>query len=197
MGHRDLREEADELRSEREFAEAGDKYTLAAYGILKESGLKSGYNPEFSEGLYLLLNSALAYRLDGNLERCRNRCRVGILIAEDAKEFIFEKHSAEKGLYNEYVGDFRLVGDTGDYDEAYGEAREFYEDVQNPLAWQAEWTFEINFVFLQSLADSVGQEIEDYEKVHTESLIARIEYKREHFPGIVDEVLEQGYWDWR
>lgn len=102
------------------------------------------------------------------------------------------------------IGDFRLYGDLGGHEEEYATARREYETVRTEypvetpeLAWQAETEFAPTMSILIELARSVDYDLDEEttEQIRDISLIDRIEYKREHYAAIIDEVLADGNWE--
>lgn len=144
--------------------------------------------------------SALCFRLAGAHRRCRNRCRQGILSLADLRdggELTDYGRVAHSGLFNEVIGDLRLVGDMNGYESAYTTAGEQYAEVTNDLGWQAEHEFCLAIRPLLELADSVGYDIDENsrERITHTSLTERISYKRNHYPAIIDAVIEAGNWE--
>lgn len=82
------RDGADSRRKSGEFADAGTHYTLASYEAFGKSGYRG--TADISRGTYCLMSASLCYKLAGQDDRYQNRCRQGILIAEDLRDYVFE-----------------------------------------------------------------------------------------------------------
>jgi hypothetical protein len=115
-----------------------------------------------------------------------------------------KKKNFRSGLAHELIGDFRLYGDLGDHEEQYGIARQEYETVraeypaETPeIVWQAEPEFAPTMSILIELARSTnyGLNEETATQIRDRSLVDRIEYKRDHYEAITDEVLADGNWE--
>lgn len=95
---RSIAKRGHECRREKQFVEAGDQYTHAAYTGFAESEFRK--MTKLSSAVYWLLCSGLCYRLGDRLDRCQNRCRQGVLIAEDLRQGPFQD-DALRGLRDE------------------------------------------------------------------------------------------------
>lgn len=208
---------ARESRAEGNLEEAAGYYCASAYAEFSRMWRLPGANPERSEpdglshvaagrGVERLLLAALCYRLAGELDRCRNRCRQGELVVTDLLNHDPSWQAAENhapaGLANELIGDFRLFGDLGGHETAYDTAREHYEQVDHPKwpderHWQDESEFTSAIAVLVELADSAGYGIseETIAQIRDYSLLDRIDFKRDHYERIVEAVLKDGNWE--
>lgn len=193
-----------EHRSSRRFSEAGDQYTFAAYAGLARSEFADV--TKLSSAVYWLLCSGLCYRLSGNLDRARNRCRQGILIAEDLRSNAFRddalrdlrnEEEALAGLSYEYVGDFRLLGDIEGHSDSYERAEKYYDRVENHLAWNSELEFTEPMLFVANLIEYLEYPVDPdrIDAALNTSLHARLEIKRSVFPDVIERVCEAGHWD--
>jgi hypothetical protein len=190
-------EQAEAARKVGNNSEAGDYYTLACHEAL---GRSEYVIPPFEDGavyaawgLKSLLFASLCYRRAGAMDRCQNRCQHGILICEEIRD-ITVKSEAQRGMMNEYIGDFRHLGTIEGATDAYNAAYEQYQafdDVFDSVEWQAEPEFELNMTFFLQFVDAVGHEIDRRTKDEIrELLVARIEYKREHFADLVARISD-------
>jgi len=189
------REEAKNLLSNQEYLKAGEKFTLSAYAEMGVS--KYEYSAFWTPmGLRMLLMSGICYRTGNEERRCENRCRQGILITEDLREYE-TGHDAEVGIMYEFDGDFRLIGGIGDWKNSYNEACEAYSRCDNPLGWNGEPSFSSNIKFLRDLVEASGKEIDFdnslWQEITNTSFTARIEYKRKNLQDIIDEITEDGW----
>lgn len=196
--YKTYKEKAIENKAAKEFEEAGDRFTLAMHAILAESEYVTKPFEDDSlnsaRGLRCLLSAALYYRVGENLDRCRNRCKQGILLTEDLRDHVVT-HDPQRGLMYEYIGDFRVIGNLEGWRVAYDTASDYYAECRNPIQWQAEPEFELNISFLLDLAEEGGIAVSRKQKneISAESLTKRIAYKRENFPTIVDQFLPSGH----
>jgi hypothetical protein len=70
-------------------------------------------------------------------------------------------------------------------------------DIDNPIHWQAEPAFQVLMTEFLSMAKAARHDIHRMEKpsIKAESLVNRIAYKRERFPGIVESLFTIDKWD--
>lgn len=190
----DYRQEADGRRLDRDFEAAGDNYTVAAYKELEES--EYAVWRQLGSGLAELAHAAICYKLSEAPGRCKNRCQQGLLIAEDLEENVAEAEP-QKGLMYELAGDFKLIGDIGQYSQEYERAEQIYARYESDsLRWQAESEFEVGIAPFIRVVQSVDHTIERYSRVRSSSLLVRINYKSDHFPELLEELIESGKWVW-
>jgi hypothetical protein len=178
-----------------EFTKAGDYYTFSAYSAIGSSEFEATMN--LGGGITGLLTAAICYRLAGEENRSKNRCEQGVLIVEDLQEFVFE-HDVQIGLTYELTGDFQVIGELGGYEESYDTAREHYVDCENPFGWMGEPEFELPAVFFLRLANSTEYPIDDRtaSEIRNTSLTRRVDYKSEHLPDVVRQVVEDGRFEY-
>lgn len=191
----ELGDKAIEFRKAGDFESAGNHYTCAGFLGLGESELSSGDVSEWAIGdaVRCLQSAALCYRLDANLDRCKLRCEQGITIAKELREFVLDP-APEKGLTFEYEGDFRVIGNLDEYEEAYLTAARYYMDNKPFDGWESETLFVSNYKLFEELVESTGHEIPEYLDLNYEFL-HRVKYKQTEFPSIVQQLIEQGKWD--
>lgn len=198
-GYRDYKNEAKQCRERAEYLEAAHCYTAAANEILGTANYATGKletgQVDTARGLRIVLAAALCYRLAGASERSRIRCRQGILLCEELRDHVVA-YDAQKGVMDEYIGDFKTIGNFGTPADDYRAAQERYEEVTNPIQWQAEPEFEMNLTFMLDLLDATEKALERQQKreITAESLMARIEYKLDEFDDIVETVVASGSW---
>lgn len=144
-----------------------------------------------------LLAGSLCYRIAGSLDRCRHHCSQGTSIVSDLLEEQMYSSAARIGLFHEIQGDFRLIGNYDDYDEAYRRAASKYKEVDNDLGWSMEGGFEDVIQIPVELAESVGMGVDEdrRNRIMYTSLEERIDYKRTKYPEIIDAVVEAGNWE--
>lgn len=83
------------------------------------------------------------------------------------------------------------------YKKSYERAAELYRGTSNPIGWQSESEFEFFMQPLVKFAHSVNYGLDDEteEAIRRRSLMDRIIYKRDHYPEIIEQVLQAGGWD--
>lgn len=207
MTARDYFEAARRVRSDDQLHTAAGYYTSSAYGHLMqfrtlETTTTGDLSPKhmgyFARNLLL---GALCYRIAGETHRSRATCEIGVRIIEDVKEneraFRRPKTKPPIGLCYELIGDFRLIGKIDSSDESYEKAQRYYETVENPRQWAVEPEFEIQMIAFLELADGTDYDVPDAKRgiIRTQSLVERIEYKRENFEKIIESVCEEGNWN--
>lgn len=190
--YQQYRNAAEETRKSGEFTEAGHEYTAAAYEILGHANyaqepFERG-QVDTTSGLISLLSATLCYRLGGDLARSRVRSEQGILLVEELRDHVV-RYDAQRGVMYEYIGDFELISDTGDWRVAYDEADTYYRDVENVIGWRAEPEFEMNLGFMFELASEANSSIdrETKDDLKTSDLERRTAYKRNHYPEIISK----------
>lgn len=193
------KEHADELRNADQYIEAGEYYTLSAYGRFGLS-VPNTYGTKVSLGMAALLRGAVCYRVGGRLDRCQNRCRQGILVAEDMIERVFDMEPpdypydrARRGAWHEYVGDFRCIGDVGDPDAAYERAIEVYleaGDSDTICSEQEHWYTMAVYREVANAVDADPGPIDDHRNDMT--LSDWVERKQTTYPALLTELTSVG-----
>lgn len=191
------------LRKRGDYRSAGEQYVASGFGHLmafRDLGDDSIAPKEFGRATQMLFLGALCFRIICDEERARRYSSIGTELAIDIRknEAAFRRPDAPApiGLTYEFEGDFRFVGDLGDFEEAYDRARGQYEQVKEPYQWCVEPEFEVPLLVLLDLADSVGFDISEDERAAIQtSLVDRIEFKREHFGTIIEGVIDDGNWE--
>lgn len=191
-------DKAQEYRREGRYVNAGEWYTKSAY-----TDLAYGLPGKSTGGeLRRLLEAAICYRIGGRLDRCRNRCRMGILRAEDLRDRVlsdpppeYGPHHAERAGWDESIGDFRIVGQLEGIDEAYEAAEEIYREAGDPLVNYVETPhFSLNAVF-KSVAEGSGYDQDELkDRYENTTCIEWANFKRDQFPNFVETLVEQGEW---
>ncbi|MFB1065693.1 hypothetical protein [Natrinema sp. H-ect4] len=188
---RDYKEFARAKRRAGNLQTAGEYYVAAARGNLMQyrrlpDDLTDSDDPpspnamKFGFAIKGLLLGALCFRIDGAYDRCHHHCKQGESIVTDLLIEPAFTMDARVGLCHEICGDFRLIGDLGEYDEAYTMAANRYTRVDNDLGWSSESEFEDVIQIPLELADSVemGLDTEHRNRIMYTSLDDRIEYKK-------------------
>lgn len=198
---RSHRDRANELRTNGDYVEAGEYYSLAAYCRFGERPPDS-YGINMSAGQVNLLRAAICYRVGGRSDRCRTRCRQGELIAEEMIDRVFsmdppEYHydRARRGVWYEYLGDFRCIGEIGDPDRAYERAIVVYEDAGDPGTECSEQEHGYTMAVYREVARAVDQDPGPIDSMRNElTLTDWVAAKRETYPSLLDELDERGKW---
>ncbi len=199
---------AKKLRSEGRLSLAGDYYVSSSLGYLMSfrwhdrdgADGQALHPPLFGKFATNLLLGCLCYRLSGDVGRCQTYCEIGQLIVEDIRENVprfLDRSGARCGLCFEVIGDLQTVATLDSHDEAYEQAADYYESIENQHQWSVEPEFEIQIIVLFELAESVGYDLSDEQRsqIRYQSLSDRIQYKRDHFENIIRAVCEMGNWD--
>lgn len=189
--------QAHKLLDERNYVSAGDYYTFASYASLGKSEFSAG--PYIGAGVSYLLKAALCYHLDEQPERSINRCRQGILIAQDLRNVWSDE--IHIGLTHEYEGDFQVIGDIAGSEDSYSHARNCYKkctDTTQAISWLGEAEFENPIVTVLQFAESADYPVDDETAtaIRVSDLMERIDFKLKHFPSIIQAVLEDGHFDY-
>ncbi|MFC7079224.1 hypothetical protein [Halorussus caseinilyticus] len=108
----ELEEEATSLAKDRRFGVAGDTYVQASF---EEAGQWFG-SASWAMELRMLFKACLCYRLADQNRQCRFAAQLGIQLAEEYAARMRERpepthppDQAERGVWHEFIGDFRLV----------------------------------------------------------------------------------------
>lgn len=199
---REHRREADSHRRDGDFLTAGDYYMLGAYARFA-TGV-----PHLSDGIGLqyVLRAGTCYRLGGRLDRCRNVCEQGILRAEDRIDRVFSRPEPEyfvdraaRGIWHEYIGDFRVLAELEANDEAYDDAVTIYEEAGDPDLNSAETRIRGNISYFHDLAAGVSDEAVAQLEEHTgygTTFTEWVAFKRDQYPVLIEKLLERGSWTW-
>ena len=182
-------------------ADAGDEYTLAAYGELSgyEGRRSAAFDPDgrgrIGYPLAALFLAGVCYRIAGADGRARNRSGQGILVVGDQREHVLDS-PVERAACHEWVGDFRtLTGDSGRARAAYDRAADAYADAAPDRP--AEWTAR---PFLQPNTDAVLQlsrpDDLDWGDVHgadgSDALSRRLRFKRSRLHSLLETRVDEG-----
>lgn len=196
------KEKAIELRNDEKLIDAGEQFTLTAYQYLGQSSFSPPYG-HTAWGLYALLMAGTCYIIGGEESRCKNRCRQGILIAEDIKHRVLAEpvpeniyDHARRGAWDEYIGDFRVLGQLEEADEAYDAAVEIYLDAGDPDTGFSEQEHMRLRQYFTEVAGATGYNSGELNRLRTSiSFSAWIAYKREYFPDILDRLSKSEKWE--
>lgn len=150
------------------------------------------------KGMRYMIAGGLCFRLADKMDRCRACCTQGMALLQ----YVLNHEGAgiaspRIGLYHEMVGDLKLVGELGDHEASYDAARERYRNAESDLGWSMEDDFDDLMYIVLELAESVdyGISADTREQIYRTSLEERIRFKRNHYPQIIERVVEAGNWD--
>jgi len=177
--------------------EAGDYYTSAAYAT-------AGRYPRFpSNGgdIKKFLKAATSYRIAGRMERCRNRCRAAILLAEERHERAMssadpenELHAALRGEWQEAIGICRLVGDLPNAEAAYETAFEQFEAAGDPSSDHCEPAQDIIYGWFRELEQTVTGEYIDVVDRQSMTFTEYAGHVRTKIPEYLSTLEADGAW---
>ena len=201
-GAHDHQATARKVRNSGDFNKAGERFTAAAYewwGVQP----RDGFGTYIANGNYDLLNAAICYMVAGKEDRGENRCKQGVLVADDMHQWVhentdpsYEYDRARRGAWKEFVGDFRTIsGDEEAAAEAYDEAQSIYEIASGidleMVDREQRWLIQ----FYEDLIRGAGGNVEDwYDQKAKLTLSQWIDHKRIHLPRYYDWLLEKGKW---
>lgn len=202
-------DKAESCRVRGELDEAGDHYASSGYSYLGR-GPPGKFGMKVSHGEYMMLKSAACYRIASLDTRCENRCKQGILIAKDTIDRVFSEKEpdncydrARRGVWHEYIGGFRVIGNLSGTAEAYDNAIEVYTDAGDPDTGSSEQEHMWCMRFYRSLLEAVeangvtggDDERGDIDSFQNDlSLSDRVEEKRDRLPKLVSQLSDRGGW---
>lgn len=194
---RKYREMARDAQEDGDYQEAGDYHSQAAFELAGHGTFVHG-----SDGSELrrLLEASTCYRVAGQEAWCRNRAQIGALFADELAERAFARpepphafERAQRGVWHEYVGDFRTVGDLGDADAAYERAKETYRAWDEHGTGGAEQPQMAIMGYFESVAIAAGADMDEvYEDTRNQSFADWVEYKQERLPEYLNTIVENG-----
>lgn len=183
--------EAYTLEEDGKFEAAGDAYTEKAYLVLSHDSITQKFDNQIGAGLRDFLHAALCYRQANYMDRCRNRCQQGVLIAEDFRLYVVED-TGRRGLLAEFIGDFKTVGRLDDNSIAYNTAIQDYIDanIAYTIEWHSNHIADKNTDFLNYvLGASDTKEPDDLELDF--DFRGRVEYKMDMLDTIISNLTEE------
>lgn len=198
---RSHRDRAIRARKGGELVRAGEHYSLAGFARLSED-IPGRYGIRVSAGVVNLLRAAICYRVGNRPNRCQNRCEIGILVAEDVHQRVFDEERPEnaydrarRGVWQEYIGDFRHIGRINDPDEAYQNAIDVYEDAGDPDTFYSEQEHCYTMAVYREVARSVGRDCGPVDSVSNDLTLGTwVQKKRETYVSMLTELEERGEW---
>jgi hypothetical protein len=167
-------------------------FTLAAYEFLGECEYPEGRGlssaSALGDALYGFQSAAVDFLRAGQQDRVENRCRQGILVAEDFRAHA-DTHTAIDGVLTECIADYLQIASLDNPEETYDEALRYYDSVPESSRWQSEPIFQSTIYLLLSLASDLGDPIEEATQLDAiNSFEKRIELKRTQLPSLLTEL---------
>ena len=205
----DARDAAIGALAAREYERAGDEYTRAGWCILADPHEgQDTFTPDekgwVGVGLGHLVTAAVAYRVAGRRSRATRRAVAGVATARDLEHAL--DHPVQHACLREVVADFRVAGDLDGVTDAYADAAAAYESaaeaVEDPQAWGTTPLFSNAATPLQQVARGLadGEIAVQWEDLHGDDpadpgafLAHRATYKRQRFPGLVEQAVADGH----
>ncbi|MFC7074587.1 hypothetical protein ACFQJ7_08720 [Halovenus rubra] len=201
----ELLDKADEYRQSGELVSAADYYSRVGYYGLSRACF---HHRGLWIGIDKLRLAAVCYRMSGEDSRCTNRSQQSeLMINEVIDNHLPEnktKRDAWTGLAHEYIGDFRMIANRKDANEAYQTAMKLYKRVEqagapDPVyAWAGEDGFHFSTNFLLYLIDAVGWKIDSdsFTALRSLSLTYRIEYRHEYIAELLSLLDKSETLEW-
>lgn len=196
---------ARELHEDSRYDEAIQQYTSAAYEYIGADGLQHGITA--CSGVHYLSMAAAVLRLQDRLEECQNYCWQGVYISETIgpralehlpEDFdpLYAYDMSEYGVWFEFSGDFRAVGNLPEMDAAYDRAKEIYADVGDPGTGSFEQFHNLSAKLTSMLVRETDLYTDEWEDVfsHGATMTDWIEFKRRRLPKLVHQLDEQDDW---
>ena len=193
----DIYKKAKQERKDGNSIRAGELYTSVAFS--KASNLP--FYPNSGGELKQFLEAATCYRIGGQMDRCQNRCEIGILWAKDLRDRALsgsmpehDIHYADRGGWDEAIGMFRLVGDLDGVDEAYNRAFEIFESAGDPLSHRAEKPKTTLYTWFTSLELAATNETYGMTFRQQRTYTEFANYVREKIPEYLNVLEQRGRW---
>lgn len=203
---RKLSQRADSKRESGQLARAGRLYTAAAFEYAGAVTEHIFPEPDRTySALSKIARAATCYRIAGDQFRTQNRCRMGIELAQDYRDFIDKQEIEPKsfadirrGALPEYIGDLRTIAERDDAADAYDRAAEIYERCDEWEWVMGEQEHRMLTGYFRGVKRGAGYEVSrtDLENMPLdESTFSDwLAYKRERLPELLDELEATGEW---
>jgi len=195
--------------SARQYEEAGDAYSRAAWSVLAEP--REGQSPFEADdrgyvgvGVQYLILSAICYRVAGRAERATHRGTEGIAVARDLQNVLSQP--VQRACLGELVADCRVAGGFDGVGGAYEAAADAYraagEGVSSPQTVATTPLFEAAAAPIKQVARGLadGEIAIKWEDLHGGDpaaagafLAHRATYKRQRFPSLLERAIDAGF----
>lgn len=186
------------LRNEGRLHQAGDHFTAAAYSDFAKGPPTATW---YSGGETNLERAALCYRIYGQAARSENRCRQGILIAEEMidRDIPTEPGSdwdrARRAIWHEYIGDFRTIAQLDGSNTAYSRAKSVYRRNGDPETSYAEEEHPPIFNFYRSVVGAVDQDPGPFDSLTSTLTFSEwVEMKQGRLGEAIEVLCDRGEW---
>jgi len=186
------------------YADAADQYAAAGFEVIGSSISQSSYDgPKMSRGLCHLFRSGVCHKLSDQTTLYRLRCRQG---AELAKEIVTRVQTVEppenaydrahRGVWYEFLGDFRQLGGFEAPDDAYNHAVDIYVEADDPDTGYSEWGHMRLMELFDQIAAGAGHNEQDWPTFNNdETLTDWVTHKQQQLPVYLDEIIQAGQWE--
>lgn len=192
---------AKEYQKNGNYAEAANRYTSAGYEYLGENGLVHSATAAY--GLKSLLVAAACLRFQGKQDKYQTLCWQGVYISKALAEEALSRppashphDQAERVVYTEFEGDFRIVGKLSGSEETYNHARELYQGAGNPNCVSCEQILGAVAYLPKILYRGTSLEttqLEDVLKPET-TLTEWIDFKQQRLSFALERLEEEAEW---
>ena len=194
---RKYRNNAEQKQQSGDYLTAGHYCSHAGFEIVT---LGTPIRVSTGHALRDLLNACICYRIEGADQWCENRVRMGLLLAEELGTRFRSKppathpfDRAQRGVWDEFIGDFRVIGRLGGSERVYERAKETYREAGDPHTGSEEPPHATVIWFFYSVADAAGADMDEvFEATHNQPFSEWVEYKQERLPGLLETVVENG-----
>lgn len=153
--------------------------------------------------------AAVILRHLNRIEQCQNHCWQGVYISKsvakkaqarlpepDAYDEVHVYDQSVRGVWHEFEGDFRAIGDLPGRTDAYARAERVYADAGDPETVDFE-QFHLHAAVLPKLlargTDTYTSELEDVLS-HGPTLTDWIDFKRRRLPDLLERLDDQKEW---
>lgn len=181
--------------------EAGEYYIVGAHAefantrVENDDGTTVFDSNRFGVACSEALKGLLCYRFGSPTGREQSAAAVWKSVVDDVESnepAVFD-YAAMVGLCSEVRGDYATVLGDSDAEDHYETAAEHYATVENPIQWQAEYSFGAMVMPVVNLVEAADVEWGEFtrEQVVETDLQERIAFKRSHLPDVVDSITEE------
>lgn len=183
------------------YDEASEAYTEAAYEYIGANGLS--HSSTVARGLRDLIVGATCLRHQSRMQQCQNRCWQGNHIAEAVAEKAmalpresYAYDQSVRGVWYEFIGDFRVVGDLPGAAEAYDQAAKVYEDAGDPQTAAFEQSHMAVAVLPKLLFRGTDADTDELEAFlyPGPTLTDWIDFKRRRLPDVLERLDDRDDW---
>lgn len=184
-----------------QYLQAAKSYTTAAYEYLGVNGLE--HTVSAARGLRNLAVGATCLRYSKGVDRSRNLCWQGVYVSKAVAESALDRPPAshphdhsERGVWYEFEGDFKMIGNLPDAVDAYDRAEAVYLDAGNPPSVSLDQFHMSVAALTKLLVRGTGVSTEELHSVlQPESTLSDwIAFKRWQIPEALDRLDDSDTW---